>query len=143
MKDNSTLKSLNRKLEVRFKESQLSLAKMESILAQRELVEIDLISEINNLEGELSKLRDSRRSQFLSGQLNKGSYREDKIIEEVSKLKKKLESAKSEKNLAQNRVEKAKIELEALYKEKEGFLRIEGEREIQNERIKVETSDSN
>ena len=143
MKDNSTLRSLNRKLEAKFKEAHLYLSRLENILSQRREAEDSIIDKINLLNQELNLAKDNRNSLFLSGFLKAESIRVEQIKSELIALRGKLLVATSECSVAEDRIESAKLELEMLYKEREGLLRIEDERETQNERIKVETTDSN
>ncbi len=142
MKDNSTLKSLNRKFELEFKEAQLFVSRLEQILIQRKEAEGLVANNIFALESELESAKMERKKLFLSGTVKADSIREELIQKKLKPLRKKLIVASGEIKVAEERINKAKAELELLYKQREGFLKINDEREIQKERIKVEAGDS-
>lgn len=143
MKDSSTLKALNRKLEIEFKEAQLHLVRLENILLVRNSVENTLITEINLLKEELCKIRNRNKELYLEGVLNTEGARENQIKSKILLLEKELLIATSESQVAEKRIEDSKMALEALSREREGYLKIEDERETHNLRIKIETTDSN
>jgi len=143
MKDSSSLKVLNRKLEIEFKEAQLYLSKLESILFARKNIENSLVSEIDVLREKLSKIRQKNKQLFLEGVLTTEGTRENQLKSKILSLEKRLLTAYSESKVAEKRIEESKLELEALSKEREGYLKIEDERETHNLRIKIETTDSN
>ncbi len=143
MKDSSTLKTLNRKLDVEFKESQLYLSKLENIFSERIKIEEILLNQLEQLTQEEKQVKKTQEVLFLSGKLSADGTRVEQLRKEKDVLKQKLRLAQKECLEAQKRIDVARIELERFYREKEGILKIGEERDLNEERIKIESTDSN
>lgn len=143
MKDPLTLSVLSRQIDLRLKEAQIEMHRIEDVLRQRQEVEKVLLKKIEDLEFQANQEKLKRKNLYLSGSLGGKKILESEILTEIETLENQVKSIAKDRLKAENRLIQKKVELQAIYMQKEGMSKVEDARSVEDERVRIEKLDSN
>lgn len=143
MKDHKAIGILSRQVELRLKDSQAQLFKIETVLKERHEKELILRDKIKELEIKIAQEKKKKSLKFLGGSSDFIGDAIHRFLRQLEKLESEYQMLVLDRQKAESRLLAVKLEIELMSKEKESLLRIEEGRVVDEMRIEIEKLDHN